>query len=297
MILQDLNRVITNGVARSPDLFGVNLIDVRDRSTNPDASFFAVWQNGGWRAGVSIPWKVVAMGTLGDPPDRFVLLGEEGNVCLLGGGRQDEERVDREVGLPLTGFGTVAEQVYAIGMGRQVYLREQPDRWIARHGNMLSTQPPDVVGLQTIVGSRVDNVFAAGWGGEIWHFDGNKWTQEDSPTNHILGAGISASDGSIVFCGRNGTVVLGKKGMWRVLDIDERDDLWSVAEFRGELYFSSQASLYRLVGEELESVIPEVDAFRGTYYSLQVVDGHLFSFGERDVLIFDGSDWSRVPTE
>lgn len=297
MILQDSNRVITNGVARERNLFGVNLIDVRDRSTSPDASFFAVWHNGGWRAGVSIPWRVVAMGTLDDPPDRFVLLGEEGNVCLLGGGRQDEEQIGREVRFPLAGFGSVADQAYAVGMGRQVYLREQSGRWTAQHGQMLSTQPPGAVGLQTIVGSRADDVFAAGWGGEIWHFDGNRWAQEDSPTNHILGAGTLVSDGGIVFCGRNGTIVSGKKGMWRVLEAGEIDDLWSVVEYRGDLYFSSQTGLYRLSGESLEPVVPELDNARGTYYRLQVVNGHLFSFGERDILIFDGSAWSRVPTE
>lgn len=297
MILQDPNRVIADGVARTPDLFAVSLVDVRDRFSSPDACFLAVWRDGGWRSGVSVPWKIVGMDTLGDPPDRFVLLGEEGDVWLLGGGQQEVEKIDRESGLPLTGIGTVAGEAFAVGMGRQVYLRERAKVWTPKHGRMLSDRPPDVVGINTIVGSGSDRVFAAGWGGEIWISNGIVWEKEDSPTNHIISDGVIADDGRVFFCGRHGTIISGDKGLWQIIEIDETDDFWSSAIYRGDLYFSSQTRLYRLVDGEIEAVSPEVDGFRGTYYRLQVVDGLLFSFGERDILIFDGDSWSRVPTE
>lgn len=297
MILRNPTMTIVDGVVRNVDLLGVCIVDIRDRLIRPDSSFFAVWHNNKWTAGKSIPYRVVGLGTIGNPANHFILLGENGEISILGGGRDDTEQIIRDINLPLTTIVNMGVRVYVIGMGRQVYIREGENKWISLHGDMLSKESEKLVGFQTIV--QIDNyLYAAGWHGEIWYYNGLQWSNEDSPTNFILSASALTNDGEIIFCGRNGTIVVGETGAWRIVDAGFiSDDLWSVVNYKDHLYFSSQSNIYCLKDEDLNQVPIDIEGYRGTHYRLRVVGQYLFSFGEHDILIYDGKEWSRLLTE
>ena len=297
MILKNPTMSIVDGVVRNVDLLGVCVVDIRDRLVSPDASFFAVWHNNKWMAGKNIPYRVVGLSTIGNPANHFILLGENGEISILGGGRNDTEQIVRDIDLPLTNIVNMGVRIYVVGMGRQVYIREDENKWIPLHGNMLSNEPEKLVGFQTIV--QIDDcLYAAGWHGEIWYYNGFQWSNEDSPTNFILSASSLTNDGTIIFCGRNGTIVVGETGAWQIIDTGSiSDDLWSVVNFEDKLYFSSQSYIYCLDGQNLNQVSININGYRGTHYRLRVVGQYLFSFGEHDILIYDGNEWSRILTE
>jgi hypothetical protein len=163
---------------------------------------------------------------------------------------------------------------------------------------MLSQQTNEVVGFNTIAGLSKEAVYAAGWAGEIWFFNGSHWIREDSPTNHIISSGTAHEDGTMFFCGRHGTALHGARGQWEILNTDAADeDLWSVASFGGRIYFASQSRLFVLEGDSLVPLTLEIGGYNRTHFRLQTAGGFLFSFGERDILVFDSRDWARIPTE
>lgn len=297
MILKDPTTVIANGAARNIDLLGVSVLDTRDRLTSPDSSFFAVWHKNKWVAGKSIPFRVIGLNVIGNPANHFILLGENGEIFIMGGGKDDIEQITRDIELPLTNIINSGSQIYVVGMGRQIYTRVKESTWIPIHNGVLSERSDKINGFQTIV--KTDNhLYAGGWGGEIWFYNGTKWSQEVSPTNFILSDSTITNKGQIVFCGRNGTIVIGETGIWSIIDTGFiSDDLWSTVYYDNKLFFSSGSHIYFLDDEQLVEVDFEIDGYNGTHYKLQVIENHLFSFGERDILVFDGKDWSRILTE
>jgi hypothetical protein len=298
MILSDENRTIVDGVARSRSLFGVNVVDARDRDANPEASYFAVWHQGKWVSGKRNDTRVTGFGTLGSPPKHFLLVSAGGDVKIFGGGVDVVEHISLEHNQPITGLSLVDQIPFVYGMGRQVYRREGAGRWIPLHAQMLSASG-ELVGIQALCGGdEPSSLYAGGWHGEIWYFDGHRWWNQDSPTSVILSSVARTIDGTIVFCGHDGMVVRGRAGSWSTLDVDlGYPDLWSIVLYHEDLYIASQSRIYKLVGDELEPIDLSVEGYRGTHYRLQVVEDYLFSFGERDVLIYDGIHWTRVLTE
>lgn len=296
MILSDENMVIVDGVARGEDLFGVIVVDVNYRLTSPDVSKFVVWYNGQWVASRSFDQRIVSLSTNGDSNDRFVLLSDGGSVEYLGGSDQTNESIKREINLPMTRVGWTEDGIFALGMGRQVYFRKNANVWESVHKGILTDDRTTLVGFQTLVKSGSD-FFAAGWNGEIWCFDGANWINEGSPVNQIISDGLVSSSGEVFFCGKNGTVVRGKKGYWSTLDTEGIDeDFWSVVEYQGDIYISSALGVYT-VNDTLQPVAIDVADYKGTHYRLQAVDNDLFSFGEKDILVYKNGLWNRLPTE
>ncbi|SJM93099.1 hypothetical protein [Crenothrix polyspora] len=298
MILKDEHNLIADGIARSSDLIGVIILDSKDRLSNPNVSFFAVWHIDKWIAGVSCKSRVSSLGVIGIPPNKFVLLNENGELLFVGGGQQSTEVISRDVNLPLLKLSSINGSLYASGMGRQVYRRLSANNWVSIHNGILNANATEFVGFQVLLGEIGNSIYAAGWRGEIWQYNGSDWSNKNSPTNIILSDGVITSSDDIVFCGRAGIIIRGIGDRWDLIaDGFISDDLWSVVEYKNSLYFSSQRGIYRLVNNELEQIDIYIDGFHGTHYRLQVLEGNLFSFGEKDILIFNGNSWTRIATE
>ncbi|MEW8027128.1 MAG: hypothetical protein AB2806_05245 [Candidatus Thiodiazotropha sp.] len=296
MILSDEHRVIVDGVARGENLLGVVVIDTRDRLTSPDSSIFVVWHDGCWVASKSLNHRIVSLSTNGVLNNRFVLLSENGYVEFLGGGEQTQETIIRDINLPMTRVISIGNEIFTLGMGRQIYFRKDVNIWEPVHKETLLEDRAILVGFQTLVKSGND-YFAAGWGGEIWRFDGIKWTNQGSPVNQILSDSVVSSDGEVFLCGKNGTVIRGQNGQWSVIDAEgSEEDFWSIVEYQGDIYVSSTLGIY-IINDTLQPVSIDVAGYKGTHYRLQVVKNDLFSFGEKDILVYRDGAWNRVSTE
>ncbi len=216
------------------------------------------------------------------PAEELICGGSRGDTC------QGVIRDLRAVGLHL----------YACGMGRQVYRRDGPGGWIAHHGAMALTPGTlAVAGLNAIDGLSEENMYAVGFLGEIWHYDGSVWRQLESPTNVILHRVRHVKEGVAYACGQAGVVLRGSGTTWEVLAHNStEEDLWGMEWFQERLYVSSSTAVY-VLGEDL--LLSRVSPPGATCGHLHANDGVMWSFGGAYLMsTTNGTDWQdKTPQE
>ncbi|HZN62452.1 MAG TPA: hypothetical protein VFC90_08620 [Planctomycetota bacterium] len=234
-------------------------------------------------------WKGVAACVVKKPTEKFVAVGEDGEVFTYVGGKVTEEKITPKPKV-LRGVGVVDGLAVACGMKRQVYRRDGEATWTAMHA-----PAPDKgnAGFEAVSGFSSKELYAVGWNGEIWEWNGKKWVNRASPTNLILTGVCCAGDGKVYVCGQNGTLLRGRHDTWKVVDLgDFNQDFWAVHEFKKRIYLATMKALYLLGDDGLEPVDFGDDA-PATCYRLTDAEGVLWSVGSGDVFSFDGATWKR----
>lgn len=281
--------LISRGVARYSDLLYLALQDrklfkrsvAHTRLAGIDASQVA--------AAMDLPWQAVGMCVVKKPSERLIVISGDGAVFTYVGGNEGTEQIAGP--RDLRACATIEGYAYACGMGRQVYCREREGMWPAMHAP--AGTGDDVLGFEAIAGFSRRDLYAVGWQGEVWHFDGKKWSDSSSPVNVVL-TGVSCADnGEVYACGQAGTLLRGRNGQWELIETDGlTDDFWDVRWFAGRLYVASMTALYELQGDELVVVDFGADA-PDSCYKLTDAEGVLWSIGQENIFSFDGSAWQR----
>lgn len=256
---------------------------------------------GTWGAG-AVDWTACSGTVCHVPAERYLALGTDGSVRASGGGVVREEApiascgVDPRTRGPLREIRGIAQgRAYAVGAGRQAYLREDDGQWrcidsSAQEGGV----PVADASFESIDGFSEQEIYAVGWEGEIWQYDGDRFTQRASPTGLALHKVRCAPDGHAYACGQLGTLLRGRNDRWEIIEHDStREDLWGMEFFNDHLYVSSTRFVYRLENGRLQSV-DFGDDIPGTCYHLSAADGIMWSIGAKDLMEFDGNAWRRV---
>jgi hypothetical protein len=183
--------------------------------------------------------------------------------------------------------------VYGCGMARTVLKRERRDNWI-------EFGPPDsqssaVIGFEDLSGFNGSDIYAVGWGGEIWHFNGKNWSQIDSPVSSILTAVCSAEDGFVYAVGHDGVMLKGRDDSWTVVETGRKENLMDVQFYAGQVYVATNFDILKLTehGLELDDGFPANDRPSTCLHLLKAADG-LFSMGTKDLWRKKTSDWQRI---
>lgn len=272
--------------------------DALDYEKTP-RTYFSSWDQGeGYNFGKS-NWPAASIAYCTFPKQQFVIIGPDGNVMVLGSKDDHPESIgDTPDGIaargPLTRVRTIAGKAYAVGMDRQVYRRDDANRWTcidqsARPG------PQEVKGFESIDGFSADDIYAVGFDGDIFHWNGKAWRQIDSPTNLILTDVCCAADGLVSIVGQMGTIIRGRGDRWEVLDHGGgKAHLWNCAVFQGRLYTTSKSKLLQLGADGKLVSVDFGDDIPSTVFHLAAGDGILLSIGPKDVMSFDGTTWTRI---
>lgn len=282
-------REFIRGAARYHDLVyiiskGKALLDVDISHT----SVIAVDQ-GQWADVVDTAWDSTALAVTRLPSEKLIVVGEDGDVVTYAGGAETREKISPKP-VMIRNARRILDSVYACGMKRQVYKRLDEGAWVD-----ISAQFPkadEEVGFESIDGFSDKEIYAVGWNGEIWEFDGAGWIHRGSPSNVILTSICCAPDGVVYAAGQQGVMIKGRHDVWESIDWeDEVDaDIWDLCWFEDDLYIATIANLYKLRG----SALLEVDfgvVFPPSCYSLTSAEGVLWSIGRDHVASFDGTDW------
>lgn len=261
-------------------------------------AIFVVFHQNQWLNGADRKWRVAGMAVAKKPLEQLIAVAEWGDVLCMGSGDTHDEHVLAGKGGPkdrgpMRGARRIGDFIYACGMDRQVYRRDVQARW-SDVGPKPRGKAKGTSGLEALDGFGDKEIYSVGWDGEIWKYDGKAWQLAPSPTNLVLVDVCCAGDGVVYACGRKGLLLRGRDQTWSIVDTgDMREDIWSLAWFEDRLYLSTMYSVYTLGPDGLQDVdmgkdVPE------SCYRLSTSDGLLWSIGEKDVMAFDGKNWTRV---
>lgn len=151
--------------------------------------------------------------------------------------------------------------------------------------------PGELAGLEALV-EAPDAVYAAGWKGELWRLEHERWTQLASPTKYILTGGTTLPSGDVLFCGRMGTLVTGRGDAFRLVPHGKtEDDFWSVTIFQGRIFVASLLALFELKGDQL-SLVEGLET--PNHYHLASNDSLLLSVGSSTLAVFENGAWTEL---
>lgn len=205
-----------------------------------------------------------------------------------------------------------AGQVYALGDYRKIYRRIDMERWIELNEEGCGVpMPKDVesknysfndIGFRGLSAFAKDNMYAVGGKGNVWHFNGTKWTQCPFPSNAVLETVACGDDGNVYISDAQGSVWKGQKNTWS--QIAEGRANWGFqpidsAWFKGRLYLGSQDGLY-VIGPH-KDLMPLQDSTQdspamGNCGRLDVSpDGQfLLTAGSFGASLYDGKVWKKL---
>ena len=253
---------------------------------------------GGW----NLDWLAASGTVCHAPAERFITVGQLGAVWVVGGGQsQEEPPVGKGAEFKKRGYlrevrGIAKGRAYAVGTCRQAYRRDGPGAWVCID-NWAKSKAKDITdySFESIDGFSEKDIYVAGWEGEIWHYDGKKWTQIESPTNLALHKVVCAGDGNVYIAGQVGTLIRGRGDQWDVINHEAtEEDFWGLAWFQDELYLATTHFVYRLVDDQLVRIDFGDTDIPATCYHLSAADGIMWSIGAKDVMEFNGSAWTRI---
>lgn len=215
---------------------------------------------------------------------------------------------DDEFGYKVVGgIGKVGNHVYAACGWRHVFKRTAKDTWVDittkldrsdifnKKGAGWNINKSSRTGFVCIGGSAENDLYAAGDGGDCWHYDGMNWKRIDLPTNETVNCIVAISQKQVYMACGGGVLLMGGQDNWKVIKHpDNKDNFEALVAFQGVIYVSTGIYMYKVVDGKLEEHIPakenyEIEPF--TQHYLSANNDIMLSCGQVSVAIFDGYRW------
>ncbi|RCX31124.1 hypothetical protein DFQ59_10388 [Thioalbus denitrificans] len=225
------------------------------------------------------------------------LLGKRGDVhSLTSAGRLSERIPEAGTGPGRPGYvkkiRVIGGLITACGYRRQVYQRRN-DRWVAMAGEIAASRSEVGYCFNDIDGSSESDIYAVGNRGEIFHFDGKRWSECDSGTNVHL-EGVACLGDSVVVAGRDGVVLLGNhNGFASIGPATAELNFWDVAVYRGRIFVSASAGVFEIGPAPAFDFTP-APLPRHVGYKLATAPEHLLSIGTHQIFSYDGRSAEEI---
>jgi hypothetical protein len=291
----------THGAVYRRDQLYIAAVDMELEEQDVYHGYVLRWKKGAWGQW-SVANRIYALGvfdlvggctSFAMGPDGRIQVGDDRGfrweTIDTGEGHPTQQR-------PLTCLRKVANSIYAAGMSRMVYRRLSEGQW-ARidQGVRVSRTSVEVTGFLAIDGFDEGELYAVGFHGQMWSYDGVAWRRLDGPTNLKLECVRCTELGEVFIAGSNGLILRGRNDAWEIVEQDQtRETFWGMEYAFGALYLSTAAGeIYRLSGNEFSRVVIDVGRPIGTR-TLHYADNTLLSVGAHDLCVFDGRVWTRL---
>lgn len=253
------------------------------------------YKNRQWGFVADVPGIVYGMGVEMEPVPRCLVLAREGAVYSFGPSGQSRESIDLENNGYLFSLRKIGSHWYVCGSQHMVF-RSEPNGW--RHFDQGVFVPrKKTVDRQffDMDGAAEDDIYCVGAGGAMAHFNGNRWTLLENPTNYDLNAVRCLSSDDVVLAGNHGVLFRGTRRGWsRIGDPDYEGDFSSLAAFGGRVYACTVEDLWVIDGD----TVARVDHGLGgdvTFYQLCAAGPHLWgTSGQEEIYHFDGKRWEML---
>jgi hypothetical protein len=204
-----------------------------------------------------IDWPAVHLCVTDEPELTLLCMNFFGRILAATSSGFSEEEVDPSSAGPqhrgdLRDIRVIGRHVYVAGMGRQVYRRESPDNWCRIDEDILvPASEATILGFNSIDGLDETSIYAVGWAGEIWRFDGQEWEQQASPTNLKLERVVCVAPNTAYMCGQNGVLLRAVEDSIEVIDHGVTDlQFWGMAWFQDTLFVATESAVYKLCPDD-----------------------------------------------
>jgi hypothetical protein len=234
------------------------------------------------------------------PLDRWVFIADPGEVYVLGDGDDDDEKsiTSRKPSF-FTSLRCIAGGfAYAVGVGREIYRRTAPNKWQRLTTDDL-TKPLngnlENAGFDDIDGFAEDDIYACGPRGNLWHFDGKRWTREEIPTDAALEKIVCASDGLVYLTTDRHDLWVGRKGKWKSIRINLGSDEFfqEIVSYQELVIVSTDEALYDVSTGEARP-LPIGQPPMSNFAHLASGDGILVVAGVDEAFLHDGLRWKKI---
>jgi hypothetical protein len=282
-----------SGTLRSRDVAYILAEDEDLVEQDKSHTVVLTWHNGNWFRHF-LEWVAKSACVVRTPKSQLVAIEGAGRFLVFGQGEVSEGVItiiptpDGKLG-PFRKARAISGDAYAVGLGGLAMKRSVSGQWIAIDRNL-----PSEADLESIAGFSDTELYAVGWRGQIWRYDGHLWHLVASPANSILTEVVCAPDGLVYCVGQMGVILRGRDDSWEEVQQNNfQADLWGAEWFNGGLWVSTMTSVYSLVSGNLQSANFGED-HPETAYELSAADGQLWSIGRKDIMAHDGEKWRRI---
>ncbi|WP_127958462.1 hypothetical protein [Serratia microhaemolytica] len=230
-------------------------------------------------------------------------LDEDGSVLVQGADEDFSiEYIDKENYPGVKKIKCINEFAYAVGLHRSVYKRTNIDHWIKLTREVAKSDNNSDIGFYDLDGFHEKDMYAVGGKGDIWHYDGNIWSQCGFPSNEKLSTVICAPDGQVYIGGHGGNIWAGRQHSWQCI-YQGKEKLWNEMRwFQDQLWLCSDYALKKWNGKELvdpeysdeDAVLIELGIKSGPCGHMDARDGILLVADLNSVDLFDGKTWHSI---
>jgi len=203
-------------------------------------------------------------------------------------------------------------EAYMYGILRKVFKRVGIHKWIditdqKIHSNLfdeLKKMKDEIgsyklaqVGFYAMDGFNANDIYAGGEKGDMWHYNGAKWSRVDLPSNFNIHTITCAEDGKVYIAGYTGGVLIGRDSKWKLIENKGGKIFSSSAWFNGILYLSGDSGLHYIDGDMVKKYkfsknSPSIYSFEtGVVSSCK---DRLLVCSTQQALIFDGKVWNEI---
>lgn len=193
----------------------------------------------------------------------------------------------------------IGDNLYTVGGPRRLHKRKGIGQWEDLTAKLSLPKDVDKPGKglsymwQDASGFSEQDIYVAGGDGDVWRFDGKKFTQCSFPSNELLFNVCCASDGNVYVGGNMGSIYVGRENKWKKLSDGSFSVRWKdIAFFAGRLWCGSDYGLWELKdGKLVRADVPaDVQLVSGAIDISP--DGKLMlTAGPDGAALFDGQRW------
>jgi hypothetical protein len=194
-------------------------------------------------------------------------------------------------------------KMYAIDVGRIAYRRDAPDTWTLLNNGLpdfFAEKDGSKLGFLGIDGFSERDIYAAGYNGDVWHWNGQRWKKVPMPTNADIYGVCCGGDGLVYMSTGVETFVVGRKNRWEIIRYGDNEDLYDVkfrhmVWFKDRVYMGYGSTLYEIKdGKFKQSRLNDLEGRPVDWSCLDANDEILLAGSKLHVALFDGERFETV---
>ena len=222
---------------------------------------------------------------------QWIYVTEDGEVYCVGQGDDDWEKPIADKPSYFSNVKCVrGGHAIALGPGRKIYLRTEKNSWKPLDNGL--TNEGEDTGFRDIDGFSESDMYACGGKSDLWHYNGDSWSQIKLPVNDFHLEKICFTNDQVYILTNTGNIIAGRGTNWQIIKQEKTDEiLENIVTFNNKALVSTESEIYEITSGGLE-IFPTPEMESKAYIASS--EGILLVAGPFEAKMFDGKEWKTV---